>query len=130
MDKRGYLGNLVGGFVVLIVGVTLLPSIADEVNEQQGNTTGAASSILGLTTLFFALGIMAVGVAIAIMGLKKAGFIGEEPDEDDNEEDDEDDNEEDGVENKPLPQKKLRRTTPQLGVDSMEWNNKGGYENE
>ena len=71
------LGNLVGGFIVILVGVTLIPTIANEVKgAQSGNVTGAASTILGLTTLFFALAIASAGIAIAAQGLRAAGMLG------------------------------------------------------
>jgi len=71
------LGNLIGGFIVIIVGVSLMPSVADQVVlGQAGNVTGAADTILGLTTLFFALGIAAAGISIAAQGLRAAGLLG------------------------------------------------------
>jgi len=71
------LGNLIGGFIVIIVGVSLIPTVADEVEAARtGNVTGAASTILNLSTLFFALGIMSAGVAIAAQGLRAAGMLG------------------------------------------------------
>jgi len=70
------LGNLIGGFIVIIIGVNLIGTVADEVKAaQDGNVTGAASTILGLTPLFFALGIMAAGVALAVGGLRNAGLV-------------------------------------------------------
>ncbi len=71
------LANLIGGFVVILIGVNLLPTVADEVAAAQANTnvTGAASTIVGLTTIFFALGIMAAGVALAVGGLRSAGLV-------------------------------------------------------
>ena len=70
------LGNLIGGFIVIIIGVNLIGTVADEVNRaQSGNFTGAASTILGLTPLFFALGIMSAGVALAVGGLRNAGLV-------------------------------------------------------
>ena len=70
------LGNLIGGFIVILVGVTLIPTIADQVAAaQSGNVTGAASTVLGLTTIFFALGIMAAGVSLAVSGLRQAGLV-------------------------------------------------------
>ena len=70
------LGNLIGGFIVILVGVTLLPTIADEIaNAQAGNVTGAASTILGLTTIFYSLGIMSAGVSLAVGGLRNAGLV-------------------------------------------------------
>ena len=71
------LGNLIGGFIVIIVGVSLIPTVANEVKAgQDGNVTGAASTILGLTTLFFALAIASAGIAIAAQGLRAAGMLG------------------------------------------------------
>lgn len=71
------LGNLIGGFIVIIIGVTLIPTVADEVvGAQAGNVTGSSSTILGLTTIFFALGIVSAGIAISAQGLRAAGLIG------------------------------------------------------
>lgn len=71
------LGNLIGGFIVIVVGVNLIPSVADQVvSAQAGNVTGASSTILGLTTLFFALGITSAGIAIAAQGLRAGGLLG------------------------------------------------------
>lgn len=70
------LGNLIGGFIVIVVGVNLIPTVADQVvAAQAGNVTGAASTILGLTTLFYALGILSAGIALAVNGLRSAGAI-------------------------------------------------------
>jgi len=71
------LGNLIGGFITVLIGVTLMPEVADGVSDSliSGNVTGAAATVVGLVTLFFALGIMSAGVAIAVNGLKQAGMI-------------------------------------------------------
>ena len=70
------LGNLIGGFIVILVGVTLIPTVADEIaSAQSGNVTGASSTILGLTTIFYALGIMSAGVSLAVGGLRNAGLV-------------------------------------------------------
>jgi hypothetical protein len=79
------LGNLLGGFIVILIGTNLIGSVADSVwtsryDNQSGATkdsrvTGAAGTILGLTPLFFALGIMAAGVALCIGGLRNAGVM-------------------------------------------------------
>ena len=77
------LGNLLGGFIVIIVGVNLIPTVADQVSAARtgqytagsANVSGAASTILSLTPLFFALGIMAAGVALTVGGLRNAGVM-------------------------------------------------------
>jgi len=78
------LGNLIGGFITIIVGVNLVPSVADGVqasvnpfsNGTATNVTGAASTIVGLVTLFFVLGVASAGIAVAAQGLRKAGMLG------------------------------------------------------
>jgi len=70
------LGNLLGGFIVILVGVNLIPTVANQVvAAQAGNVTGAASSILGLTTIFFAISIMAAAISVAAAGLRQAGVV-------------------------------------------------------
>ena len=70
------LGNLIGGFIVILIGVNLLPTVANQVvAAQAGNVTGAASTIVGLTTLFYALGIMSAGVSLAVGALRNAGLV-------------------------------------------------------
>ena len=70
------LGRLLEGFITILIGVNLIPSVADTVvAAQSGNVTGASSTILGLVTLFFALGIMVAGVNIAVGGLQDVGLI-------------------------------------------------------
>ena len=75
------LGNLIGGFIVIIVGVNLIPTVADSVYDARyiadgaANVTGAAGTILGLTPLFYALGIMSAGVALTVGGLRNAGVM-------------------------------------------------------
>ena len=77
------LGNLIGGFITIVIGVNLIGPIADDVELARTgpegnittNITGAASTILGLTPLFFALGIMSAGVALAVGGLRNAGLV-------------------------------------------------------
>ena len=80
------LGNLIGGFITILIGVTLIGTVADEIevaitqnsSGAYGNSsvTGASATILGLTTIFFALGIASAGIAIAAQGLRAAGMMG------------------------------------------------------
>ncbi len=71
------LGNLIGGFIVILVGVTLAPTIANEVQIAQDadNITGASSTIVGLTTLFFCLAIATAAIGIATLGLRNSGLM-------------------------------------------------------
>jgi len=65
------LGNLIVGFIVIVVGTSLAPTVANQVVAAQGgNVTGAASTILGLTTLFYSLAIASTSINIALAGLR------------------------------------------------------------
>jgi hypothetical protein len=78
------LADLLGGFIVIVIGANLIGPVANGVYMAQtgngsatgvSNVTGASGTILGLTTLFFALGIMTAGVALAVGGLRNAGMV-------------------------------------------------------
>ncbi len=70
------LGNLIGGFITLIVGTNLIPVVADQiVAATGGNVTGSAATLLDLTTLFFALAIMSVAVGISVSALRQSGLV-------------------------------------------------------
>jgi len=80
------LGNIIGGFIVILVGVTLAPTVASEVQGARSNATGvigapgvnvtgAASTILGLTTLFYCLSIAGAAIGIATVGLRNSGLM-------------------------------------------------------
>ncbi len=67
----GGLGNLIGGFIVVIIGVNLIPTMASQVvAAQAGNVTGAASTILGLTSTLFVLGITAAAVSMVVFAYR------------------------------------------------------------
>jgi len=69
------LGNLILGMIIIVVGTALAPVVANQVsNAQGGNITGASSTILGLTTLFYCLSIATSAMGIAIQGMKNMGF--------------------------------------------------------
>lgn len=79
------LANIIGGFIVILVGVNLIPTIATSISMAQNfnstgagtsNIQGASSTLLGLVTLFFALAIMTSAVGIAAIGLRQAGLLG------------------------------------------------------
>lgn len=74
------LGNLIGGFITILVGATLIPTIADQVWEvadsNRTNVTGSAATIVRLVTLFFALAILTSAIGVTAVGLRQAGLIG------------------------------------------------------
>lgn len=75
------IGNLIGGFVSILVGVSLIGPISDQVNTA-AVTNGALynSSTWGATVLklvpgFFALGILGIGIAVTYTSLRQAGVV-------------------------------------------------------
>ena len=75
--EKNMLGNIIGGFIVILVGTALLPTVAQQVGTAQadGNVTGAADTLVGLTTLFFALAIATSAIGIAAQGLRNSGLL-------------------------------------------------------
>jgi len=85
------LGNLITGFITVLVGATLIGPIGNAVYGAQNynngsnatngvwatnpNVSSTVSVVTGLITLFFALGVMAAGVGIAVSGLRNAGVL-------------------------------------------------------
>jgi len=81
------LGSLLGGFIVIVIGANLMGPVATTIQRSYGlNSTGGTArpdlssggttaTILNLVPMFFALGIMASGVAITVNGLKNAGVM-------------------------------------------------------
>ncbi len=77
------LGNLIGGFIVILIGVVLAPTVANEVEGARTNSTGSRSAnfssaeytIIGLTTLFYCLAVASAGIGIATVGLRRSGLM-------------------------------------------------------
>ena len=77
------LANLIGGFIIILIGVTLAPIVADSVWTATHNTTGTAAnnvtgatlSLVNLVTLFYCIGVMTAGLGVAVQGLKQAGLV-------------------------------------------------------
>ena len=76
------LGRLLGAFIAILVGAVLVPTVANSVDDalrgtftNVTNVTGAANTILNLTTLFFALAVTTVAISAATQGLKEAGIV-------------------------------------------------------
>lgn len=71
------LGNIIGGFIIILVGTSLLPTVAQQVGLAQadGNVTGASDTLVGLSTLFFALAIATSAIAVAAVGLQNSGLM-------------------------------------------------------
>ena len=75
------ISRLIGGFVSILIGVSLIGPIATEVNTAaavNGHLYNAASwgaTVLNLVPGFFALGILGIGIAVTYGSLRDAGVV-------------------------------------------------------
>jgi len=92
------IANLIGGFVAILIGTSLIGPVSAQVNIAGGTTNGSGHACLvgepestgycqlyltstwGATVLrlvpgFFALGIMGIGVAVTYSSLRQAGIV-------------------------------------------------------
>jgi len=74
------LGRMITGFITVIVGASLVPTLVTVINASttelsSNGTQGSASSLLELTILFFALGVMIAGVGTSVSGLVEYGLV-------------------------------------------------------
>jgi len=61
---------------VIIVGVNLAPTVANQVALAKNNTgfSSTDQSLLGLVTTFFVIAILAVGVTLVSVSFRNAGL--------------------------------------------------------
>jgi len=75
------ISRLIGGFVAILLGVSLIGPISEEVNtaaSSTGNltlTTSWGATVLKLVPGFFALGILGIGIAVTYGSLRDAGVV-------------------------------------------------------
>jgi len=75
------INRLIGGFVGILLGVSLISPIAQTVNTTAAsgsylsNTTTWGSTVLNLVPGFFALGILGIGIAVCYGALRDAGVV-------------------------------------------------------
>lgn len=75
------IANLIGGFVSIIIGVSLIGPIATQVNEVAAtggavyNSTQWGATILKMVPGFFSLSILGIGIAITYSSLRQAGIV-------------------------------------------------------
>ena len=75
------IANLIGGFIAILIGVSLIGPIATQVNtaaQTNGalyNATSWGATVLNLVPGFFALGILGIGIAVTYSSLRQAGIV-------------------------------------------------------
>ena len=75
------IANLIGGFISILVGTSLIGPVSNEVAGAAVSTgnlslnTSWGASVLKLVPGFFALSILGIGVAITYTSLRQAGIV-------------------------------------------------------
>lgn len=75
------IANLIGGFVSILVGVSLIGPVSTEVNTAAAtggalyNASSWGATVLKLVPGFFALGILGIGIAVTYTSLRQAGVV-------------------------------------------------------
>ena len=75
------IANLIGGFVSILIGVSLVGPISDQVNTAAitggalANASSWGATVLKMVPGFFALGIMGIGIAVTYASLRQAGIV-------------------------------------------------------
>ena len=70
------LGNLLGGFIVILIGVQLLPIVAQQISVAKANiSNGTIGNLLDLVTIFYTLGIVSSAISLTVSGLRQAGVV-------------------------------------------------------
>ena len=74
------ISKLIGGFIAILIGVSLIGTVSNEVNSatmagsQLQSISGWGNTVLGLVPGFYALALMGIGVAVVYSALKEAGM--------------------------------------------------------
>jgi len=75
------INRLIGGFVAILIGTSLIGPIADQVNTAAAtygslyNSSTWAATVLKMVPGFFALGILGIGIAVTYGSLRDAGVV-------------------------------------------------------
>ena len=80
-NNQKMIANLIGGFVTILIGVSLIGPIATQVNTAAVangalyNSSTWGATVLQLVPGFFALGLLGVGIAVTYSSLRQAGVV-------------------------------------------------------
>jgi xanthine/uracil permease len=70
------LQNILWGFITIIIGVNLAPTVANQVASAKANTNFSSTdtTLLGLVTTFFVIAILSVGITLVSVSFRNAGL--------------------------------------------------------
>lgn len=79
-DEGGYglsLGSIIGGFVTILIGASLLSEISSQVQIAQNSTSvlGAADTLLALVPVTFVIMIVISAIGFILMNMRNSGTI-------------------------------------------------------
>ena len=75
------MAELIGGFIAILIGVSLIGTISNEVNLQTISTgdlntvSSWGATVLDMVPGFFALGILGIGIAVTYSAMRQAGVL-------------------------------------------------------
>ena len=75
------ISRLIGGFVAILIGTSLIDPVSDEVANAAKtggdleNSAAWGATVLKLVPGFFALGILGIGLAVTYGSLRDAGVV-------------------------------------------------------
>jgi len=75
------ISRLVGGFISILIGVSLIGPVANEVAQAALSTgnlainTSWGATVLKLVPGFYALGILGIGIAVTYGAMRDAGVV-------------------------------------------------------
>ena len=75
------INRLIGGFVAILIGVSLIGPIASQVNTAAAAANNLSlmapwgATVLNMVPGFFALGILGIGIAVTYGALRDAGVV-------------------------------------------------------
>lgn len=69
--------NLLGGFIIIFVGATLIPVISKEINVAQTNVniTGVSDTLLNIVPFFFVVAVIITAVGFVLSSIRRSGLI-------------------------------------------------------
>ena len=70
------LQNILWGFIVIIIGVNLAPTVANQVASANlnSNFSSTDTTLLSLVTTFFVIAILSVGITLVSVSFRNAGL--------------------------------------------------------
>lgn len=77
--SRGFIAPIIGAFITILIGVSLIPIVSEQVTKASGEGAIAAGTwgamVLKMVPAFFALAILCVAIATTYNALRNSGLV-------------------------------------------------------